>query len=192
MSWLRRFVCRPRANIPAVTTATATHGAPGSLIGTLRAGEEPLEAPFSGRACVYFEASVLASKRGLLVVETRHAHGAFLQDAAGVAKVDLSNYPVPPVIKIRWPYEVTGVSTERVRILAERYPHATTEILNPERFYERVLLDGEEVLVQACCLFDTSPGQADAVYRQTPPRLTLKGTKQQPLYISNLPWELKR
>jgi hypothetical protein len=156
----------------AALTQTSSEGSHVWIIGVVRAIEDTVIAPLSGRECVVVRARVRSSSRELLLI-TRFA----------VELADTS-------CLIDGEHLVLDVPNERLpadngeRELAFLARHALPR--GPASFSEQVVADGDLVTVAGVLLYDLhdEPPTDERVFRErVPPRLRLVGSRQYPLVI---------
>jgi hypothetical protein len=166
--------------------------APGAIVkivGRITFDDEPLEAPFSGRRCTHFEATV----------ERRHARGFkekartastrsfWVEDDSGRIYVDARNALVDVVLDHHWTSRDIDPET---RFELERYLYQNgpkwNRLLGAEsdlRYCEGALEEGEVVTVvgQASIARDPEPH----LYRDIGRRLVLSAPRKGALYVSD-------
>lgn len=158
-------------------------GEPVTLRGTVRALEPLLEAPLSGKPCVAFEAHLkifemhgrnrilvddaYQLKLASFVLET--AHGPVIVEGE-FAELEMPAVPLIPR------------KLERERAFARA--HGKTEVsLRAASTEELVVEPGSKVAVHGVVRFEANP-DADAGYRDAPPRVRLIGHDKHPLTIA--------
>ncbi len=174
---------RAMANAPQVLVREAGDGQVAKLVGRLRLAEEPLAAPFSGRACAYFEAIFEQSELGhsaelwrTVSFEKRHHTRVWLEDDSGRALVLLES----PTVFL----------TMDVQADEGAGPCSARELVGDKRLRRRegALEPGERIGVVGLCRWEADPDGVDAgaVYREPPRRLTVRAAGGQ-LLVSDEP-----
>lgn len=159
------------------------------VVGRLSFGEDPLEAPFSGRPCAHFEA----------VVERRHprgyrerarsvkTHGFWVEDSTGRVYVDARAAIVDVVRDFRWTSTDTDPETrfELEQNLFQNGPAWNSLIGDKSdlRYSEGALEEGELVTAVGVASIVNEP--EPHFYRDKPGRLVLSAPSRGSLYVSD-------
>jgi hypothetical protein len=173
--------------------STIAEVAPGELarvVGRVTFDEEPLEAPFSGRACTHFEAVVeRRNARGFAPKARTHSTRSFwLEDETGRIYVDASaGAIVDVVLDHHWTSREVDAET---RFELERYLYQNgpqwNRLLGAEadlRYREGALVEGELVTVVGAPRTDRSP--EPHFYRDKAGRVVLGAPAGGALYVSD-------
>ena len=172
---------------PGHRLAEVQHGQLARVAGVVApCGGDWFRARISERECVYCQAWGEDRRGHHLGEETHKASAFFLVQGNVRATVPLED---DALYKLHWPYRV-DVPPDRLRMFAETLiPGAVAEIAWG---CERVLQVGDPVLVIGDCEVHDDIGAAGGAYRQAPRQITIRGTPDRPLFISNIPWEVRR
>ncbi|MBW2735681.1 MAG: hypothetical protein JRH20_25125 [Deltaproteobacteria bacterium] len=165
------------------TIANAEDGKVVKLVGTVAYASEPLEAPLSGRPCVYYHVR-LANESVLLATEIRSCAEMWVVDESGRALVEIDgdngtySEEVTPGVCAKKDFRSYSSgffarSNTRQRAFLRRCSHFT----DAERFYDEGILEaGEEVVVVGLCKREPDPDALvgrDANYRQSAMRVRI-------------------
>ncbi len=179
-----------RAGPPVSIRALARAGR-GRVVGTVgEYNHKHLEAPLSGRRCVYYRLTVTEpdtdSPRTL--IEERSVLPFVVEDSSGQAIIEPLGAAIWLVTDLRSSSGLLDEPNAReFAILRRHAAPATGEVLNPQRTYrESALAVGERVVVagEVAAVLPTREGSK--------PRVILKHTDDAPLVLCNQPSELAR
>jgi hypothetical protein len=185
---LRKAKTLPLAELPESTWARVT-GAVRELEGKI------LEAPLSGRRCVYYAVrvdSVVAPSRANTLMRHRDAVPFIIEDRGARAVVDPTNARISAEIDYGGQSALYDANERQRALLAsrralERYTHGTTGLL----YYESIIEAGEQVMVLGAGTREPDPEAAPSAYRDMmPSRIQLAGSQRYPLVICDRPQRL--
>lgn len=174
---------------PRVRIADAPRGKYVRVVGRIVDGGS-LVAPITGRACVSFDAVVLAPARGAPGGPTVVARGVrgtpfVIDDGSGKILVD----PRGAFIRVVYDHSVEAGALERERVADPDFI-AGLEGQAGLRYDEGVLTIGETVVVSGL-VGEATGGADDPVYRRlAPTTLRLTGAPDRPALVSERPDEL--
>jgi hypothetical protein len=188
---LREAGPRPIADLPEDT--------PGRVAGIAQPPSEPLIAPFSGRPCVYYAASIerrspmdpaalaatpLAADAGWLVLASETRSIAFvIQDETGRALIEPTAARVELDASASAPLDGASLTLRQREFLAQ---HQILEPGDSLRYREVAIAVGEAIAVFGSGTREPDPEAIPADYRGEPPtRLRLTSSAKHPLFISN-------
>jgi hypothetical protein len=190
LRWLR-WQPASRRSLPAArqTIADLPDGQPGRIVGVVLAAE-PLEAPLSGRRCVYFEIVVESDAGG----DDPPRHHAWqrrvsfvIDDGTGRAFVDADSARMTPLAdRYTASGEYDAPSVREAALLARfgedggpRYRHRR------HRYREAVIEVGASVVMVGAGVREPDPDALGAPYRGgQPTRLRMISSVRNPLVIS--------
>lgn len=166
--------------------------------GRVHLTSEPLTAPVSQRQCVAYQLTVrLGDGEGgwSTVLELTDARPFILADETGQGVVDAMAGPfaialVPDRKASSSPFRPDSSELTSVRALLRAKDIATRTISGtdlPVKFAEAVLLPGSELSVSGSCTWELALDGERAGYRELPQRISLRGTAEEPLLLSNWP-----
>lgn len=178
-------------NAPQHTTVSFPDDTVGVVQGVLRhLGDEPLEAPLTGRPCAYYEVAVTLQLGDAVteLVQERRGQDFLLQDEHGLARVSMHNYNVYVVKDTYFQSSLRQRPPPHVEAFLAK--HGVTSWVPEEhvmRFHEGVLEAAETVAV---CGYgtrevDPDPRAATYGYRDNALRLVLSARSDFPLCISD-------
>jgi hypothetical protein len=182
--------------LPITPLDQVTDGARVKIAGRVDAGERPLAAPISGRACAAWSVEVRewpswqsvavdqqlqefvirdGSRRSALVRATR---------ATALFAPDASSWPAQPT-------EPILALLRRGGLRSDGY-FGSPLSYRPYRYYEGALESGEMVAVVGVARLDVDPSGAMGSYREPPMRVVLTAAPHAPLWIFEGParWRL--
>jgi hypothetical protein len=184
---LREAGPRPIAELPEDT--------PGRVAGITQPPGEPLIAPFSGRPCVYYTATIerrdpveladpAAQEAGWLVVASETRSIAFvIQDETGRALIEPTAAKVELDAPVSAPLDGAALTPRQRELLAQAH---VVETSAPLRFREVAIAVGEAIAVFGSGTREPDPDASPATDRGEPPtRLRLTSSAKHPLFISN-------
>jgi len=188
---LRESGPRPIAELPEDT--------PGRVAGIAQPPDEPLIAPFSGRPCVYYAATIerrrpvdpatiaatpLADDAGWTVVASETRSIAFvIQDETGRALIEPTAAKVELDAPVSAPIDGAALTARQRELLAQ---HHVGEAGEPLRYREVTIAVGEAIAVFGSGTREPDPQAVPADYRGEPAtRLRLTSSAKHPLFISN-------
>ena len=189
-------VKRALRKAPLHTTATFPAGAVATVQGTVcYLDEPPLIAPFTGRACAYYEAIVeeyrSSGRRGswYRIIVEKQGHAFLLDDGQGTARVDMASATDALVKDAHTRSGLFQDATPALEdFLARHGRQSQGWLFNKNlRYREGVIEAGE--LVAVCGHGqrepDPDPRAAAGGYRDTTTRLVLSAGPTMPLYVSD-------
>lgn len=186
---------------PRVDIAELREGRTGRLVGRVGEGET-LQAPFTGRSCVFYEATVeeyrSSGKTGSWRQVVREARGVpfVLDDDTGRAIIDPGGARVDVDIDMTTRSGAFDDATPVEEAFLERHGlRSTGWVFNKSlRYREGVIEVGETIAVMGQGVREPDPDAVGRVggYRQGPPtRLRLGGSARHPILLSDAPDTLK-
>jgi hypothetical protein len=184
---------------PLVRIGDAREGVQHRIHGRASAWQQTLEAPLTGRPCVYYEATieqlVYRHRKDLAGDWVRIAHEVvgvpfLVEDATGRAIVDPSGAIVELTVDAGMQAGPCDHSTHRMRAFVERYylEPTTNRSATELRYREGVVEVGESITVLGAGVREPDPDAAGKVggYRDAAPmRLRLSGNAARPLYLTD-------
>jgi hypothetical protein len=188
-----RTVRRALRATPASTIAALPEGQPGRIVGRVAPGAT-LEAPLSGRACVYVEVTV-EEQRGdrpwELMIREIGSVAFTLEDGTGRALVEPGSARVSLQVDFQGSSGTLDDPDDRELQLLHRHGQDSAGLLfnRKLRYSEAVIEIGETVAVFGIGVREPDPdGGAGALYRDGPPtRVRMNGSPRFPLLISDRP-----
>ncbi|HUQ08078.1 MAG TPA: GIDE domain-containing protein [Kofleriaceae bacterium] len=192
---------RELRSAPRVDIAELREGRTGRLVGRVGDGET-LQAPFTGRSCVFYEATVeeyrSSGKTGSWRQVVREARGVsfVLDDETGRAIVDPGGARVDVDIDMTTRSGTFDDATPVEEAFLERHGlRSTGWVFNKSfRYREGVIEIGETIAVMGQGVREPDPDAVGKVggYRSGPPtRLRLGGSARHPILLSDAPDTLK-
>lgn len=177
---------------PRFEIATMPENTFGKLVGVVRPSRQRLiEAPFSGRLCVYYEASLDLMDGSALVrtlVTEQEGIPFVLADAAGGrAFVDPAHAFLSTEID-HVAQATRALCPDRARALIARHPRLERKLLPDDelRFREAILEVDERIAVFGGGVREPDPDADPASYREgAATRLCLGGSERFPLFLSD-------
>jgi hypothetical protein len=192
---------RDMRSAPLVDIAELREGRTGRLVGRVGEGET-LQAPFTGRSCVFYEATVeeyrSSGKTGSWRQVIREARGVsfVLDDGTGRAIVDPGGARVDVDIDMTTRSGTFDDATPiEEQFLTRHGLRSTGWVMNKSlRYREGVIEIGETIAVMGQGVREPDPDAVGRVggYRSGPPtRLRLGGSSRHPILLSDAPDTLK-
>ena len=165
------------------------------VTGRLDAGDEPLEAPITGRACAAWSVELQEGPGWATVLVEQKAQEFVIRDRSG--RPALIRAERASVVFDRdaetWPRQ----PTERMQAFLRRhrlresghFPSAAP----PYRYCEGALEPGEEITVVGVARLEIDPSGTAGSYREPPMRAVFEASRQSPLWILDGParWRLE-
>lgn len=192
---------RELRSAPLVDIAELREGRTGRIVGRVGDGET-LQAPFTGRSCVFYEASVeeyrSSGKTGSWRQVVREAMGVrfVLDDGTGRAIIDPSGARVAVDLDMTTRSGTFDDATPiEEQFLTRHGLRSTGWVFNKSlRYREGVIEVGETIAVMGQGVREPDPDAVGKVggYRSGPPtRLRLGGSARHPILLSDAPDTLK-
>ena len=179
---------------PQRTIAGFSEGSAAKIVGRVAVANEALEAPLTGRQCVYYEAIVKKDEGEDSTTLIREERGVpfFVEDDTGRALVDPHGATIAVVVDSHTCSGTFADPTAAEKAFLDRHEESGTGwIFNRSLQYrEGVLEPGELVAVLGRGVREPDPGGVHAArgYRDMPAmRLRMQSSDRQPLYISDDP-----
>jgi hypothetical protein len=182
--------------LPVTPIDRVSEGARVKVMGRVDPGDEPLEAPITGRACAAWsvelqkgpggwETMLVEQKAQEFVLRDRSGRPALVraEHASVVFDVDTWSYPQQP--------------NQRMRAFLQRHrmPESSEFSVSPlpYRYVEGVLEPGEEITVVGTARLEVDESGMAASYREPPMRAVFEASRQSPLWILDGParWRLE-
>ena len=180
--------------LPVTPLDRVTDGARVKIVGRLDAGESPLEAPITGRACAAWSVEVQRAGAGweTIVVE-ESAREFVLRD--GSARPALIRASRAHVVFDADSWSAPGQPSPRMRNFLARHRLPERRMLGEPilyRYVEGVLEPGEEITVVGVARLEIDPSGSAVSYREPPMRALLDAAAA-PLWILDGParWRLE-
>lgn len=184
---------RELARYPRKSLAELPEGTLGRVVGKAVALDDTLEAPLSGRACLYYTSivEVSAGKDWKEILREDRAVMFVLDDGSARAIVD------PSSCKVVLDFTQTGSSgtfdkpTEREKAFLDAHDTASTHaggLLNRSLRYREALIEvGGTVAIYGTTTREPDPGRhPEGGYREdAPTQLRMTSSRKQPMIISN-------
>jgi hypothetical protein len=192
----RRILRLLRAS-PLVSIRDAREGVPNRISGRALPWGQTLEAPLTGRPCLYYEATIDQLVRGQRGAGrwVRIAHevmGApfLVEDGTGRAVVDPTGATVALHVDASVRAGIPDRSNPRVRAFVDRYylEREDERHLTELRYREGVIEVGEKVTALGAGVREPDPdgaGEASGYREAGPTRLRVAGSARLPLYLTD-------